>query len=408
MKEVLFNTHDLVLIITIYQCLLFAIFLVSLKKGKKLSNYLLAAFLLTQAAIPLDNLINFGEAFRLVALETSPNLFYTFGLAFWLEAPLLLLYIRSLMYKDYRLCKFDALYFLPFVLFASHFVFDWILLDTNSKLISLQGDTIAQTDIFHRTTHVVRELFRLVLGIMCLIELHKYQKSLKREVADIESVDLNWLKILVVGFLVMRISAVFVAFAIVSSYEFGISFDHEFLGLSSNYAVMLLISGLIFFSAGYSSVFKGIDRKLNDAESEKDKEKEPIDMQQVAKIEQYMVSGKPYLNHLLTLENLANQLQINNRSLSIILNRHFGKNFYEFINFYRVEESKSLLTSELHRKTTMLEIMDDVGFNSKATFNTFFKKLVGVTPTQYRKDFWQQQELSKNTTELVAQGIAKN
>ncbi|MDC2890236.1 helix-turn-helix domain-containing protein [Psychrosphaera algicola] len=58
---------------------------------------------------------------------------------------------------------------------------------------------------------------------------------------------------------------------------------------------------------------------------------------------------------------------------------------------YRIEESKSLLTTAQNKKMTMLDIMDLAGFNSKATFNTFFKKLVGVTPTQFRKDYWQSQ-----------------
>jgi len=117
-KEVLFNTHDLALIFTMFICLSFSVFLITLKKGNKLSNCLLACFLLAQAAIPMDNLINFGEAFRPFALNLSPNLFYTFGLAFWLEVPLLLLYIKSLVNKNYEVKKIDALYFIPFILYA--------------------------------------------------------------------------------------------------------------------------------------------------------------------------------------------------------------------------------------------------------------------------------------------------
>ena len=78
MEIVLFNTLDLSLLITVYQCVLFALFLLVLKKGRKQSNVLLALFLLSQAAIPLDTLINFGEAFRQFSIDFLPNLFYVF------------------------------------------------------------------------------------------------------------------------------------------------------------------------------------------------------------------------------------------------------------------------------------------------------------------------------------------
>ncbi|WP_440874128.1 helix-turn-helix domain-containing protein [Thalassotalea sp. PLHSN55] len=396
MKEVLFNTHDVALILTMFICIFFAIFLMLIKKGKKLSNFLLAAFLLTQAAIPLDNLINFGEAFKQVALGISPKLFYSFGLAFWIEAPLLLLYVRSLIYKDFKLSKKDIWYFVPFILYATHFTNDWILLDYHIQMAALQGDGIASANVFDRLIHTTREILRFGFGVLCLIELHKYQKHIKNEVAELESVDLTWLKVLVVGFLVIRINAIFVALAIIFSYEIGVTVDHETLGLTSNYAVLLLVTGLIFFSAGHSTIFKGIDRKL---QPEKDKSEDSYDPEEIRTIEAYMEQNKPYLNHLLTLENLANQLSLSPRYLSTLINRHFEKNFFEFINFYRIEESKKLLISVSNKKTTMLDIMDRAGFNSKATFNTFFKKLVGDTPTQYRKNYWQNQKENEQSPE---------
>ncbi|XQW85834.1 helix-turn-helix domain-containing protein [Thalassotalea piscium] len=392
MKSVLFNTHDLVLIFTIYICLLFALFLVTLKKGKKLSRYLLAAFLVTQAAIPLDNLINFGEAFKTYALGISPNLFYTFGLAYWIEAPLLLLYIRSLVYKNYKLTIKDALYFIPFILFTIYFTHGWLLLDNQVKISSLQGNSFEHTSMTSHIIHLIRECLRFIFGILCLIELHKYHKQIKNQVAALEDVDLTWLKILVIGFLVIRVNAIFVALAIIFSYEMGIIVDHETLGLTSNYIVMLLITSLVFFSAGYSTIFKGIDEKLVD--DAHDDLVAPFDPEQIKQIEDYMKAEKPYLNHLLTLDNLANQLNVSPRHLSSVINRHFEKNFFEYINHFRIEESKALLVSNENRKTTMLDIMDMAGFNSKATFNTFFKKLVGVTPTQYRKDYWQNNKVN--------------
>ena len=157
--------------------------------------------------------------------------------------------------------------------------------------------------------------------------------------------------------------------------------DYRALGLISNYAVLFLISFLIFFSLNYSTVFKGIAK-----ENSKSIDKADVNLDQVAAITKYMEEQKPFLNHLLTLDNLAKQLHLPARNLSQVINRHFKCNFFEFINGYRIAESKRLLLAQKNRKTTMLEIMDSSGFNSKATFNTFFKKIVGKTPTQYRKD----------------------
>jgi AraC-like DNA-binding protein len=387
-KEVLFNTHDLALIFTMFICLSFSVFLITLKKGNKLSNCLLACFLLVQAAIPMDNLINFGEAFRHFALNLSPNLFYTFGLAFWLEVPLLLLYIKSLVTKNYEVKKIDALYFIPFILYAIYFTLDWLMLDNSVKLDALQNGTIETTPIVDRIIYFSRECFRFSISVLCFLELQKYQRNIKNEFAELESVDLTWLKVLVIGFLVVHLNAIFVSLGIIMSYDIGIIVDHELLGLTSNYAVLLLITSLIFFSAGHSRIFQGIDDTLT---TEKSKLPEVFEPEKIQRIESYLLQNKPYLNHLLTLDNLASQLEMGSRSLSSIINRHFGKNFFEFINHYRIEESKRLLLLEENKTVTMLDVMDKAGFNSKATFNTFFKKLVGITPTQFRKEHWERQ-----------------
>ncbi len=169
-----------------------------------------------------------------------------------------------------------------------------------------------------------------------------------------------------------------------SSFILSFGIDHELFGLTSNYAVLLLVSYLIFSSLKSSSFFTGINAS---------QEKKPnlsddvcLDSKQITYIEQYMFAEKPFLNHLLNIENLSNQLELPQRKLSLIINRHYQQNFFEFINNYRVNESKRLLTDPLLKKATMIEIMDKSGFNSKATFNVFFKKVVGLTPTQYRKE----------------------
>ncbi|MEI6894839.1 MAG: helix-turn-helix domain-containing protein [Colwellia sp.] len=381
MSTVLFNTLDLALLFTIYQCLLFAIFLVLIKKGKKQSNILLALFILSYAAIPLDTLINFGEAFRQVSIDFSPNVFYVFGSAYWLEAVFLLFYVRSLIYKDFHFKKVDLYYLLPFVLYVFYETSNWYMLDSNIKVAILNGYQLEDGPFYTRFINLFRECFRTFCGLLCLLELRHYQKQIKNNFADIEDVDLTWLKIIVIGFLIIRLQAVLVTLGYMTAIDLNISINYPVLGQLSNFMVMLLISLLIFFSLGISNLFYGLDNS-----SLVTPEKQTIDPNQISALTHYMQAHKPYLNYLLTLDSLAAQTFMQPRQLSQVINRHFEKNFFEFINSYRIDEAKTLLAKKENEKITMLEIMSQVGFNSKATFNTFFKKTVGLTPTQYKKE----------------------
>ncbi len=383
MKEILFNVHDVMQFITIYQCVLFAAFL-WLFRSKKRGNSLLALFLLACAAIPLDNLIMFGTAFRQWAINFSPNIFYVFGHAYWLEAPLLLFYVRAMIYKDYMIKRREWLFFMPFVAYSIYEIVHYYSLDYATKMAILQGYDTFKTPQVTLAIGFVREVFRIACGILALIELRRYQKRIKDEFADIEKIDLTWLKLLVLGFLAVKIDSVFVSTALISSVELHYYIDFDFWGLAANYTVMFLISALIFFSMGHSRVFAGIPEQ-EPIEEEKVEEKPAINPEHVAQLESYMKEKKPYLNCLLNLDNLSGQLHMSPRHLSNLINRHYQQNFFDFINTYRVEECKRLLSEPANRHQTMLEIMENAGFNSKATFNTFFKKKVGMTPSEFRE-----------------------
>jgi len=69
--------------------------------------------------------------------------------------------------------------------------------------------------------------------------------------------------------------------------------------------------------------------------------------------------------------------------LSQVINQQSGKNFFKFINEYRVEEAKRLLTDQSTQKYTILAIAYDCGFNSKSSFNTIFKQYTGKTPSDF-------------------------
>ncbi len=391
MYEVIFNTHDVVLLMTAYQCILFALLLLTIKREHYIRNVFLAFFLLQQAAIPLDILISFGAEFRHIAIEWSPNLFYVFGFGYWLEGPLLLWYTRSLIYKNYRLRLKDIIYLLPFILYVGYQLIFYYSLDvSDKKIIQEEYDLNLAPQIMNYVT-LFREAFRVALGVLCLIEIKRYTQHIHTNFSDIDKIDLTWLKILVTGFLVIRTWAVIVAAMIILSISFGIKTDFETMGLLGNYTTFLLVSVLIFFGLGHSSVFEGLEQRQNNEpepvkdEQEPENQKDKIRPELIDQVSRHMETEKPYLTPALTLEKLAGQLRIQPRLLSNIINRHFDCNFFEFINSYRVEEAKRMLADNNHADKTMLDIMLDVGFNSKATFNTLFKKKVGMTPSEYRK-----------------------
>lgn len=98
-----------------------------------------------------------------------------------------------------------------------------------------------------------------------------------------------------------------------------------------------------------------------------------------------MEEEKPYLNGKLSLKDVAQYVDISVNHLSQVINEQLHKSFFDFINTYRVEEVKRLLNESRHEQLTLLAVAYDSGFNSKSSFNSIFKKITGVTPSQYLK-----------------------
>ena len=62
-----------------------------------------------------------------------------------------------------------------------------------------------------------------------------------------------------------------------------------------------------------------------------------------------------------------------------------GKSFFEMLAWYRVEEAKRLIREDPEARLTVEDIAEQVGYNSKSSFNTVFKKLTGQTPSEFRR-----------------------
>ena len=105
-------------------------------------------------------------------------------------------------------------------------------------------------------------------------------------------------------------------------------------------------------------------------------------------LEALMVAQRPYLDPDLSLPGLAERLGVARNAVSYIINQGLGRNFYDFVNEYRVEEVKRLMEDPARRDHKLLAIAFDAGFNSKPAFNSVFKKVTGKTPSEYRRQLF--------------------
>lgn len=99
----------------------------------------------------------------------------------------------------------------------------------------------------------------------------------------------------------------------------------------------------------------------------------------------YMEEEQPFLSPDLSLRSLAERIEIHPNQLSWLLNDKLGKNFNQFINYYRVKHFKELAIDDSNSHISLIGLAYESGFNSKTVFNTYFKKEVGMTPKEWLK-----------------------
>ena len=105
----------------------------------------------------------------------------------------------------------------------------------------------------------------------------------------------------------------------------------------------------------------------------------------LAKIYHEIEEKKYFTNNLASLSGLAKQINESSHHVSQVINEKLNKNFFEMLAFYRVEHAKKLIREDKDAKLTVEELAELVGYNSKSSFNTVFKKYSFKTPSEYRK-----------------------
>ncbi|UUA72011.1 helix-turn-helix domain-containing protein [Cellvibrio sp. QJXJ] len=397
MDFVVFNFHDVILLMTAMLCGFFALLLIATNPPNNISNYFLAAFLIAHAFIPLHELILWGADFKLQVRTHAPGIYFIGGFAYYLDAVLLYFYVKSLVFRDFHLRPKDYLHLLPLALFGVFMLLAFYRFPAATRLEWINSEAFVYSFGYIGMDFFCKFL-RVGYCVAGFLLIYKYKGILKNTHSNIEKVDILWLKILVLGFLVVTAMEAFLALSKAIGFAAGYDFQAphpsgnviEYIGLSGYYALFVLVCTLVFTSMRYFSNFEAVRQKDSSNSgrepAKKSAQEKLLNPEYAEKIDSIMRSQKTYLNPDLTLDMLAENLSIPAKDLSMIINRHFNLNFYEFINGYRIEEVQKRLLDPANKDKTITDIYLEVGFNSKSVFNTFFKKLVGKTPSEYRQN----------------------
>ncbi len=309
-----------------------------------------------------------------------------------LSAPLLFLYIAYL--TGYRITwrtvlihlGIYPLYVLAF--FAFHHY-------SNFTLIATQGYLHLPQDrsLWSQYYAIPMAISGFVYCIWGLLLLNRHQKTIGNYFSFDEKINLKWVRYLVYSYFILFVIASFLVFGAIHFNLFKLEDAFALLGIVLS--LMLITCG--FYGFRQTEVFSNVSLNKNvqeldfdDAIEASSYTKSSLTAEKIAshsqRLTKHMLAEKPFFNENLALPILAKQLNLPQSQLSQIINQNFKMNFYDFVNQYRVEESKKRLASKDYDHLSVLGIAFDCGFKSKSSFNRYFKKYTGVSPSEFNKN----------------------
>ncbi|MEO8515703.1 MAG: helix-turn-helix transcriptional regulator [Flavobacterium sp.] len=356
--------------------LLLAFFLLTVKTNNKQANRLFAAFLILSA-------IDLSGFFIYDFISNRQNLEIFRWTSCLLIMPLFYLYVLSVCFTDFQLKAKHLLHTIPFILINIVLTPRFYLTEGIAKERIFNFHDKMPEIFFFQILVEVQYLFYI---ISVLLILKKYKELYLENYANASTSTYKWLMQMTIAFLVAH---TFVASKNLLRFT---GFKDIFLRANVLVGVLALCITCWFVlkALNYPELFRGINSKLELAKdilpnlAESKNSKDPAITSQIETLKKYMTDQEPYLDPSLTIQQLSNQINIPVRDLSVLINHHMNQHFFDFVNEYRIQKAMGILKNQSKKDLTVLEILYEVGFNSKSSFNTSFKKYTELTPTAYR------------------------
>ncbi len=369
-----------VILITAFLMLLFAFFLQTVDAKNKLSNKLFSSFLIL-------SVLDISSFFTNIDIGLSFEVFrMTISL---LILPLFYLYVKAVCYSDFRLKKKYIILSIPFLI---------------ANIVLIQRFYLASTiDILHiykyfkqmfeiRFFYMLRELQYVFYMLIIFRTLKKYKAIYSENHTNLNNSSYKWLFQMMVFFLVAHCFVVLRFLLEYTNYTSLLNWLTIIIGIFA----LIISCWFVLKALKNPALFKGVDTNMIASYKElKNKSSASVKASfdahklvemasQMDLVKSYVLENELYLEPSLTIQELSEHVSIPVRELSQLINRYSNQHFFDFINEFRIEKAKQLMKDPSNKKLTILEILYQVGFNSKSSFNTAFKKFTNQTPTEFR------------------------
>jgi AraC-like DNA-binding protein len=370
---------EYILIIGTFESIFLLLLLLG-KKNKSLPDYLLGVIFLLYAisigSVYLE-LQNIKNNFSFSAITNISWIFL------FLHGPALWFYIKSLSDPEFRFKPLYLLHFVPFIFFTVYQYFHFISLPVPEKIRFLENDLFKE-QVSYKITVLAIGVSTISYNIWALNLIRRRRDRLMQQYSKIEDIDLGWLNALTIAALISY-SVNVALFNLDLIFHFA---TYKFLMFLTNSFATIYVLFLGYFGIRQGSIFMNRAGETGEPGGKPTPDESgsaviTTDDAFIKTLFKMMEENQPYLDPDITISRLSELLNVKTEFLSEVLNSRLNRNFFDFINKYRVGEFKNQCISKANSHLSIMGIAYNCGFNSKASFYRAFRKFEGMSPTAY-------------------------
>lgn len=349
------------------------VLLLTLDRGNKQANRLFGLLMIMSSFIISDFAFSKFDLYGVVphAIGIAPPVLFLIG-------PLFFFYAKIMAGEKVYFKGKIFFHFLPFTLLVLYRL-PFFLQSAQTKLYLFNEDHFYKYE--HKAIIIIQTIHALIYLFTVKKILRRHEKQLKETSSLTERININWLR-RILNFISAIFGFIVIYFLILLA---GLDL-HPLYAAFIPLTISVMIVWIGFIGLKQPIIVPHENERSKGRKYERSTLTDEQADEYFARLLALMDEEKPYLDRELTLQKLAEHLAILSNHLSQVINYKTNQNFFDFINAYRIKEAQKLLVDQRGELLTILAIGVEVGFNSKSSFNSAFKKYTGKTPSEYKSE----------------------